>query len=405
MRNLRTNLDPTKIWLKKAIHTDSTRIRQSWQRILHKFTEWIESSPEELMSEWRSVRYNPMEKEKFLDQLNELIENYYATELEDYAPLTRQKILAILKSFLHHNHIPAEPNISDRCFVKYHNRAIKKTEVQRILEHSSLRDKTFFLMMVESGQRPNTLVQLRFKHIKEDFQAERVPMKIDLDPAMLKDRVGRRFTFIGQDGFNALKEYLSPRLPLEDEDLIFISNKGEMMGNHLTTATFSGSFKRKAEKLGLTKQPEKGKPGPLRLYCLRKYFRNHCQPREPNYRKFWMSRSFGTDEHYLNRDPSTHRKAYAEVYPEIRIYEPTAGQEVKNLRSEVKALRNLLKERPKRPQEEIDKEIQEHAKQYGLEKRYDGLRRDFETLLEILKRKGINIDAEFKKQRQKEEED
>jgi hypothetical protein len=40
-------------------------------------------------------------------------------------------------------------------------------------------------MMAESGLRPRTLVQLRYKHIKADFEAGRVPMKIEV-PAMLR---------------------------------------------------------------------------------------------------------------------------------------------------------------------------------------------------------------------------
>jgi hypothetical protein len=77
-------------------------------------------------------------------------------------------------------------------YVIYHNRDITKEEIKQILENSDVRNRAIFLMLYESGTRPITLVNLKWKHIKSDFG--NVPMKIDLTSDILKCRVTQRFT-------------------------------------------------------------------------------------------------------------------------------------------------------------------------------------------------------------------
>jgi len=253
------------------------------------------------------------------------------------------KITSIL-SFFQFYRIPNKHGLDIRkqknAYVKYHNRDIRKSEIKRILEHSGIREKAFYLMMVESGLRPNTLCQLKYKHIKEEFEEKRNPMKIDIPAEILKDRVGNRFTFIGEDGYNALKEYLSPRGKLEDNDYLFIEKKRQKTREYLSPETFSSFFKRAVLKLGLAKVEEKGKPKQLRLYCLKKYWYNRNDAEEI-YRKFWAGWSLGTQGHYLTRDVEKHRQVYAEAYEGLRIYEK-ATKEVKQLNEELEKTKEEL---------------------------------------------------------------
>jgi len=197
--------------------------------------------------------------------------------------------------------------------------------------------------MAESGQRPNTLVQLRYRHIKEDFEARRRPMKIDLPSQILKDRVANRFTFIGEDGFNSLREYLSTRMPLDDNEVIFQPEKPYAKTEYLSPDTFSNKFSRVALKLKLTKIEEKGKPKPLRLYCLRKYFRNRIQVSDTSFREFWMAHSLGTDEHYITRDPEKHREEYRKAYQNLRIFTSDVPETIEELRAFYEGKLEMLK--------------------------------------------------------------
>jgi len=120
---------------------------------------------------------------------------------------------------------------------------------------------------------------------------------------------------------------LGARHPLKDEDLIFAPEKTTMKGEYLDPAGFSNVFRHIVRKLGLVDvtKIKKGKPAPLRLYCLRKYFRNNLKI-DPSIREFLMGHSLKVDGHYIGRDVEVdaelYRELYAQAYPGLRIAAP-----------------------------------------------------------------------------------
>jgi len=334
-------------WLKKAAHSPRT------ERVYHYYLEEYASKtgldPEATVSEWQSVKYDYAQRERFLDKHSDLIERFAVGQLSRLTPKSRATELAGILSFYRHNKIPIEPDIQERLYIVNHNRAISKEEIHRILEHATLRDKCFFLMMLESGLRPQTLVMIRYQHIKTDFEANRVPMLIELEPTMLKDNVSKRFTFIGQDGFETLKEYLAPRKnQLKDDDVIFTAvHTKQQKDAYLSPSLFSLQFAKIVKKLGLSEK----KPGRFRrelnLYTLRKYFRNNIRVSDSAFREFWMGHTLGVDRHYFEaslEDPKTvekHRQEYANGYPFIRIGAESPDVTVKYMEEQSKRIKEL----------------------------------------------------------------
>jgi len=308
-------------WLKKACGSEVSS--GDYRRRIEKFFKYLDTEPDNLLLAWKKVKYDYRAREKFIDEWTEKIEDYVYNKYENYAPATRMQELAVVVSFFKHHRIPVEPDREKHVYVKYHNRDITKKEIKRILEHANIRDRTFFLMMLESGLRPNTLVQLRYKHIKKDIEANRVPMMIELPSELLKDRVSARWTFIGEDAFKSLKEYLKTRIPLKNEDLIFTPERSDVKREYLAPTTFTNKFGGIALKLGITEREEKGKPRKIRLYCLRKYFNNELRYEgfDPAYKEFWMGHET-TQTHYISRDIEKHREIYAKAYTSLRIYKP-----------------------------------------------------------------------------------
>ncbi len=334
--------------------SDSVLTRSTYSGILEKFARIMRLDLDEIVRKWKEVRYAPIEKERFVDSVSEKVQRFYSYSLQrKLASGTVKNRYTTIKSFFNFYDIPITVKTRTHSFVTYHNRQITKEEIKRILEHSGLRERTFYLMMLESGQRPNTLVQLQYKHIKKDYEAHRIPMKIELPPAILKDRLGNRFTFIGNDAYKSLREYLKARGILRDDDYVFVREKKLRIAatKPITPNTFGNYFSRLALKLGIAERKEKGKPKAINMYCLRKFFRNHCSA-EMSFREFWMAHSLGTDEHYLRRDPEHHRKKYKECYEQLRIYESTPAiiteiaeqlqqkdQEIQQLRKEIQHIR------------------------------------------------------------------
>jgi len=315
-------------WLKKR-HNSKGKWNQVLN-VLNRFLEETELDPEKIVEKWKKVRFGYREKQKFILELEEQIEDYHDNNLENCVPNARFTHTFTIIGFFRAHKIDIQPELSglkERGLVTYHNRSIQKEEVKRILEHSSLREKLFFTMMTETGARPDTLVQLRYKHIKEEFEAKKIPMKITLYAHMVKDMVGDRFTFLGEDGYKLLEEYLEPRQPLSDEDLIFAPEKTTMKGEYLNPAGFSNVFGDIVRKLALVDKSKlkHGKPAPLRLYCLRKYFRNNLKI-DPSIREFLMGHSLKVDGHYIGRDievdAELYRELYKQAYSDLRIFAP-----------------------------------------------------------------------------------
>jgi integrase len=327
-------------WLSKVANSEQTR--KSYLNKIEQFSKYLKEQGlniETLKESYREAKYKgEIEKEKFLDNLKDVVDNYFAyVKTLNYSPMHERLLMSIISSFLKKGCGIKDIDIPmrKRAFVKYHNRDITKEEIRKILEHASLRERAFFIMMCESGLRPSTLLQLRYKHIKEDYERGIVPMKITLPSALLKDRISDRFTFIGEDGYRILKEYLSTR-KLSDNDLIFAPIKaGRMKGEIITESSLSNIFNKLVQKLGLDTSIGKAKPKGLKLYSLRKYFFNNMRC-ETTYKNFWFCHS-SIDDHYLSStDVETHRKMYMEGYKYLRIYEPSVNGKVSSLESELK---------------------------------------------------------------------
>ena len=317
--------------------SDSALTRSTYRGILRKFSRIMRLDLDKLVRKWKGVKYDPIEKEKFVDIVSGKVQKYYSYSLQrKLASGTVKNRYTAVKSFFHFHDIPINVKTRTHVFVTYHNRQISKEEIKRILEQSGQRERTFYLMMLESGQRPNTLAKLQYKHIKEDYEAHRIPMKIDLPSNIIKDRLGFRFTYIGNDAYKALREYLKARGILRDDDYIFVREKKLHIDSAtpITPNTFGNYFSRLALRLGIAERREKGKPKAINMYCLRKFFRNHCTA-EVSYREFWMAHSLGTDEHYLTRDVEVHRKKYSECYDDLRLF-PTSQDAFAELRGLLK---------------------------------------------------------------------
>ena len=351
MRDISANRFVT-LWVKKTCGSDMTR--KGYMGAINRFFKDMAVEPDELVEEWKKVKYDSRLREQFLDEWTEKIEGYiYSEKFKDWTIGSRMQYLAVIVSFFKNccarGGIPVEPKREKHVFTKYHNRDITREEIKRILEQSSKRDKAFFLILAESGLRPHTLVQLRYKHIKKDFEAKLIPMMIDLPSELLKDRVEHRWTFMGKDGFKTLRDYLKPRLlSIKNDDLIFLPRRSDY--STVSRDSFSGIFSKLVLKLGIAESTGHRKPKQIRLYCLRKYFMNNVRYEgfDHTFKEFWMGHKT-TQTHYVSRNIERHREEYAKAYSNLRIYEKTPiemkalTQELEKTKEELKALRKQVK--------------------------------------------------------------
>lgn len=349
-------------WL--SARTESKTTQRSYKRNINVFSEFAEQIGLDfngIVEAWRKVKRAEInEREDFLETWSDVVRSFNTMIKKKYAPLSVKNLLATIKSFFKFWNVPIRVLLPKRAHVIYHNRDLKRGELRQILTFASPRDRVIWLVMAESGMRGGSAVNLKYWQIKEDFEEGRIPMKIMLPAASLKDHVGDRWTFIGEDGFRELKQYLEQRLPLEDDDYVFASEKpGRVKGIQFSVASLSVKFSRVVLKLDLAKPRGEHKPKAVRMHSLRSYFRNNMKA-DSSYIKFWEGHTLGTDAHYISRDIEKHREIYKEGYPYLRIYdiEPMIRREdverIVNARvkERVKELRESLK--PKIPKEKAE---------------------------------------------------
>lgn len=377
-------------WLSQVCESPKTRNSYGWAwQNFTKFSEARGKDTARLVDDWRSAkRLGEGEKEAFLEDWQDTIRAFNTWLKPKFASLSLKTHLTVVKSFLRYWDIPLKVDLPKHSYVTYHNRDIKKEELKKVLTFATARDRVIWLVMAESGMRPDNAVNLKYSQIKEDFEAARIPMKISLPSSTLKDHVGDRFTFIGYEGFRELANYLHGKI-LRADDYVFASERqGRCKGEHFGPTSLSVKFNRLVQKLGIDKsrgnKQKVGNPKPkeIRLHGLRKYFRNN-QGADSSYVEFWLGHSLGVDNHYISRDIEQHRKKYAEGYESLRVFE-TGGtdvrsqlaerdREIKELKEKIAAKDQEYEGRMRELQDKlesvdqkIDSKIVQQLKQFGL---------------------------------------
>jgi len=308
-----------------SLRAESTNTRRNYRRLIRLFANFSADRCSKdfysVVSDWRQAKeYGNMEREQFVEDWEDVVRSFHAQIKERYASLTVATLLTVVKSFFGFWNIPVKVDLPKRACVTYHNKDLTKDDIKQILAHASPRDRVMWLILLESGMRASSLINMKYWQIQDDFEKHRVPMRIVFPSASLKDHVGDRWTFIGQEGYRELKQYLRRRLPLDSEDYVFASEKRKLVkGEQFSISSLSTKFGKLIKQLGLDKR-EDGKPRRYRQHGLRKYFRNNMKA-AINFREFWMGHSIGSDEHYISRDIEVHRAEYSKNYPSLRIYE------------------------------------------------------------------------------------
>lgn len=333
--------------------SNSNATKKSYQNRINAFAKYMKDNfkidIEMLKEAYREAKYKgEMEREKFLDKLHDAIEDYVCfIKTQKYSNMHVKLVVSIVSSYIKKGCgiKGIEIDIPKRTFPIFHNRDITKEEIKTILEHASLRDRTFFLMMVESGLRPSTLLGLRYKYIKQDYERNLVPMKIELPSELLKDRIEARFSFIGEDGFKVLKELLSTRKDIGDNEFLFLPQRpGSAKGEVPSESAMSNKFNRIILKLGLDTALGRGKPKSIRLYNLRKYFFNNMKC-DSAYRNYWFCHK-SIDDHYISTQEEKHREEYLKGYKFLRVFESSdVDVRLDALANELKATKQALADR------------------------------------------------------------
>jgi len=330
-------------------HSKSTSTRDSYRRGLREFCSFIESDPDTILKE-----YEASTDRVFRRRYAQLLRAWIAhLSNNGYSKNTVTARVMAIKSFFKYNDLPLAHVATAKSTVTFHNRDITKKEIVLVIGSVNTRERAFYSVMAQSGLRPDTLCKLRLKHIEPELNKGIVPCKIEVPAELAKGEYGAYFTFISEDAIDRLKAYLATRPGLGPEDYVFASRGSDEPLNRKSASNIFSNTIETLRKKGLLKfnQKQAGKPKELRMYNLRKWFRNQAAQAGVEYVNFWMGHKANykapqipeSDAHYFSREQvEVHRRLYMEkAAPYLRLDAQTPGEmelTIKELRSKVKEL-------------------------------------------------------------------
>ena len=199
------------------------------------------------------------------------------------------------------------------------NKNITDNEIIKITELSPIREKAFFTMIRQSGLNPNTIKQLKIKHLEKIRTETPIPCKIDITQEIEKTKFGRHPSFIGEESIKYLQKYLTKREltdkeKLTPESLLFITRNKP--NQSINTKEVSRTFKKIAHKV------RKGNLSQLQLNLLREFFKQKSEEMGHNHVNYLIGETTKEDNNYTPENDEFYRKLYKEMVMDSLEIEP-----------------------------------------------------------------------------------
>ena len=253
----------------------SGSIKTLWSYIycLHNLFKHFGRSPDDLVSE------ASRDPEKLKAHIKKLEEYLLLLKARGASPSYIASHAKSMKTLYRVNGLRIELGFPLRNVNKYHDRAPKPEELQKLLEYATLREKTIISMLALGGFRLGTLVRLKYRHVKRDLEAGVTPIHIHVEADITKGKYASYDTFIGAEAVEFLKLYLEQRRRKGEkivDDSPLISTEYNP-GRPLSENSIYKLIHRLYLKAGLISKGERMHE--LRVHSLRKYFRTQLTAR------------------------------------------------------------------------------------------------------------------------------
>jgi len=247
---------------------------------VHRFSQWINAQPDQLIKGCQDPEGDPNPKAlaKYSRLLDDFIGNLQA---ESLAPGTVSNHVKGVKALFRVNRLKLELPYSLSKRAVYSDRAPTPEELQHILDIADLRLKVIVSMLALAGFRIGTLVKLQYRHVKRDLEKMTIPIHIHVEAEITKGKYHDYDTFIGQEAAEYLRAYLEIRrqgtkkIPPENihDETPLIRNQQTKFAIPLTPAAIHKLIHDLYLKAGLIQAKPLGRRYDLRAHSIRKFFR------------------------------------------------------------------------------------------------------------------------------------
>lgn len=176
-----------------------------------KYAEWLGHNPDAIIQDVKPVGAvpDPLKVENHCGFLND-----YLAEIQDSGlkPCAVSNCIKAVKTFYRTNgvkKIELDEPLSRK--VAYKDRAPKPEEIATMLDKANTRDSLIVAGIATGGFREGTFSKLKYRHVKEDIEVNRVPIHIHVEASITKGKYHDYDTFLNAEASQLLKLYLEER--------------------------------------------------------------------------------------------------------------------------------------------------------------------------------------------------
>jgi len=177
---------------------------------IKEYCKWRGTDPDQLVAECCLKDGLPNQKALQLEARS--LDDYIGSlQSEDYSPGHISNCVKAIKTLYRINGLNLSLPYKLHKYVVTKDRAPTQEEICRLVDLADIRGKLVVAMLSQGGFRLGTLCNLRYRHIREDFERNIIPIHIHVEAKITKGKYHDYDTFIGKEAVDYLTAYLNAR--------------------------------------------------------------------------------------------------------------------------------------------------------------------------------------------------
>jgi hypothetical protein len=293
-----------------------------------KYAVWLGYKPDLIIQDVKPLGAIP-DPNKVLNHSGFL--NDYLAQLQDddLKPSAVHNCIKSVRTFYHVNGIDVK--LSERISrkVTYKDRAPKPEELTKMLDKSAIREAFIIAALATGGFREGTFCRLKYRHVKEDLEANRIPIHIHIEAEITKGKYHDYDTFLNAEASYLLKMYIAdrrrgsrytpPEEIIDDSPLV----RSEHIA-HKVVGISEKTLRKIVHTIAVEADVSKKLPNSwmysVRTHSLRKYFRTQMSASKIDSEiiKYFMGKTIDTYEDVQSLGIETLRNLYTSAGLAIR---------------------------------------------------------------------------------------
>jgi site-specific recombinase XerD len=306
----------------------SNRSCMLYAAYVKKYATWLGYNPDLIVADVKPIGAipDPLKVQNHCGFLND-----YLAELQDSGlrPSSVNNCIKTVKTFYHVNAIDVKLSQPLKKKVVYKDRAPKPEELSTMLDMAKTREAFIVAAIATGGFREGTFAKLKYRHVKEDLDANKIPIHIHVEAAITKGKYHDYDTFINPEASALLKLYMQDRrrgnrnMPPEtihdDSPLIRNIHDSDRISG-VTEKTIRKLVHELAVKANVAKKIPDSWMYNVRTHSLRKFFRTQMSATKIDTEivEYMMGHTIGVYEDVQSLGIETLRNMYASAGLAIR---------------------------------------------------------------------------------------